>query len=463
MVVGSTLDEVDDSSGSCGVEGTADAEYVFTAPADGSYTFDTRGSVLNTVLYVLDGECVGDEIACDDNGDGAQSVLAVELVADQTVTVVVDSISLDGAAFELHVRAGALLCPTADLGDVVPTVVAGDTQGAYRNHASSCGGGAGPDLGYVFTAPQDDDYVFDSAGSSFSSILTVRDGACDGAELSCGYGGAIAALSAGQSVVVMVDSSYASGPFELHIGTLGGSCPDADLGAGVPNAASGDTSDADNTLAGSCGGLGARDDAYLFTASQDGLYTFDTFGSAYDTVVYVRDGGCDGAELACNDDAAGSAQSQVLVEMTAGQTVMVAVDGGTESGAYELAIDLVPCPDEDLGSTLPESVIGTTIGAFDKLDMLGCGQVELGTGDVAFEWTAPAGGPYTFDLVGSDYDTVLFVQDAACGGGELACNDDAIGLQSAVDVDLAANQTVLIAVSGYAGSTGNFTLNINGS
>jgi len=95
--------------------------------------------------------------------------------------------------------------------------------------------------------------------------------------------------------------------------------------------------------------------------------------------------------------------------------------------------------------------------------MLGCGQVELGTGDVAFEWTAPAGGPYTFDLVGSDYDTVLFVQDAACGGGELACNDDAIGLQSAVDVDLAANQTVLIAVSGYAGSTGNFTLNINGS
>ena len=175
MVVGSTLDEVDDSSGSCGVEGTADAEYVFTAPADGSYTFDTRGSVLNTVLYVLDGECVGDEIACDDNGDGAQSVLAVELVADQTVTVVVDSISLDGAAFELHVRAGALLCPTADLGDVVPTVVAGDTQGAYRNHASSCGGGAGPDLGYVFTAPQDDDYVFDSAGSSFSSIRPDRD------------------------------------------------------------------------------------------------------------------------------------------------------------------------------------------------------------------------------------------------------------------------------------------------
>jgi hypothetical protein len=56
---------------------------------------------------------------------------------------------------------------------------------------------------------------------------------------------------------------------------------------------------------------------------------------------------------------------------------------------------------------------------------------------------------------------VLYVQDAACGGDEIACNDDSIGLQSAVDVNLAANQTVVFVVSGYSGNIGNFTLNIN--
>ena len=59
------------------------------------------------------------------------------------------------------------------------------------------------------------------------------------------------------------------------------------------------------------------------------------------------------------------------------------------------------------------------------------------------------------------YDTVLFVQDAACGGSELACNDDFFGLQSSVSVNLTQDQTVMIVVSGFQGNSGNFTLNIN--
>jgi hypothetical protein len=42
--------------------------------------------------------------------------------------------------------------------------------------------------------------------------------------------------------------------------------------------------------------------------------------SSYDTVLYVLDGTCGGAPLACNDDAWG-VQSQVTVSLTAGQTI----------------------------------------------------------------------------------------------------------------------------------------------
>lgn len=459
MVEGNTFAQTDAFVGPCGGAGP-DLAYTFTAPADGPYTFDTRGSLVNTVLYVLGDVCMGEPLGCDDDGDGQQSALAVELVAGQAITVVVDSASELGGPFVLRVREGSLVCPAGDLGALVPNTVGGDTTDQFRGHSSSCGGGAGPDAGYLFTPPADGTYTFDTFGASFDGILTVRDGACDGAELACGYGGVLTELDADQTVVVFVDSAFASGPFELHVGALGGACPDGDLGSGLPALAVGDTSVGDNTTAGSCGGFTQPDDLYLFTAVQDGLYIFDTAGSAFDTVLYVRDGGCDGAELGC-DDAGGGQPSQLALPLGAGQTVMVAVDGGTASGAYALTIEPVACPDEDLGSDLPQSVDGTTLGAFDKVAMVGCGAVDATAPDYVLEWTAPAAGPYTFDTEGSDYDTVLYVQDAACGGNELGCNDDAIGLQSSVTVDLAGGQTVVLVVSGWNNAAGNFTVNLD--
>ncbi|MEO0601136.1 MAG: hypothetical protein AAF211_06850, partial [Myxococcota bacterium] len=79
--------------------------------------------------------------------------------------------------------------------------------------------------------------------------------------------------------------------------------------------------------------------------------------------------------------------------------------------------------------------------------------------DVSFEFTAPEAGDYTFDTVGSDFDTVLTVLDG-CGGTELACNDDTVGLQSEVTVTLAADQTVLVVVDGYSDIEGSVTVRV---
>ncbi len=91
---------------------------------------------------------------------------------------------------------------------------------------------------------------------------------------------------------------------------------------------------------GGMGGTGATDVAYQFTAPSAGLYEFSTVGSAYDTVLSIRQG-CDGAEIACNDDLAqGSQQSVVEVQLEACETVLVVVDGynTNASGAFRLQV-----------------------------------------------------------------------------------------------------------------------------
>lgn len=55
----------------------------FTAPETGAYAFDTAGSVHDTVVYVLNGGCKGEELACNDDfgNDNRQSRAIVSLTA----------------------------------------------------------------------------------------------------------------------------------------------------------------------------------------------------------------------------------------------------------------------------------------------------------------------------------------------------------------------------------------------
>lgn len=82
--------------------------------------------------------------------------------------------------------------------------------------------------------------------------------------------------------------------------------------------------------------------------------------------------------------------------------------------------------------------------------------------DMAYTWTAPSSGTYTFNTFGSSFDTVLEVRQYNTGAS-LGCNDDSSGLQSSVSTSLAAGQTVLVVVDGYGASSGSFQLNIGGS
>jgi hypothetical protein len=119
---------------------------------------------------------------------------------------------------------------------------------------------------------------------------------------------------------------------------------------------------------------------------------------------------------------------------------------------------LPACAEQDLLSSVGSPVAnGTTVGQDEDFAQT-CG--GGGGPDYVLRFVAPAAATFQFDTNGSAYDTVLSLHDA-CGGGAVVCDDDAgDGLQSLLTLPMAAGQQVLIAVSGYSGTSGNWTLNI---
>jgi hypothetical protein len=102
----------------------------------------------------------------------------------------------------------------------------------------------------------------------------------------------------------------------------------------------GDTTGSTNDGTATCGNSAASADVwYRYVAPADGLVSFETFGSTYDTVLSLH-AACPGTtanELACADDSRGTLQSQVPRVVTAGEEVFVRVAGAAgATGAYDL-------------------------------------------------------------------------------------------------------------------------------
>jgi CARDB len=136
------------------------------------------------------------------------------------------------------------------------------------------------------------------------------------------------------------------------------------LGTPAMVTTTGTTANGTNAFGGASCGLGgdaAPDQAFTYTAGASGTYTIDTFRSTFDTLLSVRDAST-GKELACNDDASpGVGQSQVTVTLTAGQSVLIIVDGyGDASGAFTLHVaftGIPPTPTPTPSPGLPDLVV----------------------------------------------------------------------------------------------------------
>lgn len=81
--------------------------------------------------------------------------------------------------------------------------------------------------------------------------------------------------------------------------------------------------------------------------------------------------------------------------------------------------------------------------------------------DVWHNYTPSFSGEVTISTEASGFDTTLSIFDA-CGGTELACDDDSgSGLTSRIVIFMTAGQTYQIRIAGYNGGKGNYVLTVS--
>ena len=102
---------------SCGRGGSEAPEvaFAYTAPTTGFYTIDTIDSGFDTLLYVRDGSCSGEELACNDDitaGTDMRSQVGLFLNGGQRIVIVVDGFGTASGPFTLHVNLTSAVAPT---------------------------------------------------------------------------------------------------------------------------------------------------------------------------------------------------------------------------------------------------------------------------------------------------------------------------------------------------------------
>ena len=118
------------------------------------------------------------------------------------------------------------------------------------------------------------------------------------------------------------------------------SCANFDLGSALGAVATGTTTGhADAYHA--CFGQGSPDVSYAWTAPATAKFTIDTCSGpdqSLDTTLSVLANDCTGTQLACDDDGCGTFLSRLNVNLTAGELVIIVVDGNGDMGRYTLRI-----------------------------------------------------------------------------------------------------------------------------
>jgi hypothetical protein len=113
----------------------------------------------------------------------------------------------------------------------------------------------------------------------------------------------------------------------------------------------------DTSVSGCAGGQGP-DAVFFGTVPRESWVRIDSYGSAFDTVLYVRQGDCDaGAQVACNDDTDGL-QSEIVFVAEPGTVYYLFVDGYGDfsRGDYLLHVEVTPVGAEVCSNELDDDL-----------------------------------------------------------------------------------------------------------
>jgi hypothetical protein len=168
-----------------------------------------------------------------------------------------------------------------------------------------------------------------------------------------------------------------------------------------------------------------------------------------------------------DDGCSSGSGSSAGFDAVAGTTYHFAVDGAEQGGrgVFDLRVRAGPPLNDrfadaaDLGEDYEGSARGTSVGATIEDQEPNHAGSRNGISSW-YRWTAPASGSVSFDTCDSSFDTTLAVYSGT-GLADLtpvAGNDDDCGFASRLSADVVRGREYRIAVAGYRGSWGQFTL-----
>jgi hypothetical protein len=266
--------------------------------------------------------------------------------------------------------------------DIFDGGTATGTTAGTSHQAGTCGkSDASPEQVFRYVPSQSGTAVIETcgAGTGFDTVLHVRDGGCGEPQLACNDDACANNASrialpviAGHTYFIFVDGfNGAKGNFTLKVTPPAGTCaspftipPEGGSFFGTTNGTS--------ALTGTCGQTGTSPErVFQWTPAQSGAATIETCGSGttFDTIVYMRNGSCTaGVQVGCNDDACANLSglnraSRFTINVTAGQTYFIIVDG-FKGAQGEFQLTVTPP-----GLSCPTKVTLEAVGLVADLDL----------------------------------------------------------------------------------------------
>ncbi len=325
------------TQGSCGGANGPEDVYSIQFEEAGSYCVNTRGSGYDTLLHVRTiCDDPDSEVACNDDNfginpdDSLRAAVTIDVEdIETTYYIYVDGFGANGGAYHLEISAGACQ-PPPECGDDLPCP---EGDSCVEGQCVDCVDDAGCEEG--LHCDEDNECAVCVLDDHCEEGEACVDGDCDEPpecvdDEGCGDGELCV-----DNVCVPDLPATCDEPREGDFGSFLG------------------FTDGVGESAGSCGGGAASPEAtWLFDFAEDGEVCFDTRGSGYDTVLYIRSECANGdSEVQCNDDnavIAGPLRSAITLDAAADTQYFVFVDGftgglGGNGGQYQLNVTPGPC------------------------------------------------------------------------------------------------------------------------
>ncbi|MCX5741327.1 MAG: hypothetical protein NT062_02380, partial [Proteobacteria bacterium] len=347
---------------------------------------------------------------------------------------------------------------TESVGTISAAMTPFATTGQTDDFSPVCGStlSSGPDLAYRLDVPAMNSLTVNLT-ASYDTVHEILDTTCAGTALKCSDSttmGPIANVAAGTYYVVVDGySSSSTGTGTILVsGEIAGnaSCEGALAQAGVFTCAPGYACK---------GAVGSRICGPALC--NDGIDN-DSDGK----IDYPFDPGCDSPADDTEMDTCPGAGCPVCGDGADNDTpvdglIDFPMDFGCASAAGTTEVFCMP--ETDPTSLITTAVTtGTTTGTANDL-VPSCRSTSTAP-DKTYALSLPV--PVTtlvVDTIGSTYDTVLHMHDAACGV-ELGCDDDGGGsLRSKITLSNVGIGNYAITVDGYTTNNGPFTLNVKGT